>query len=211
MTEKPRSKEKVASVDELSEAINKLSPEEWAKLYAYAENRARVMKLYGSAVDGKDLTQRAVTELLEGRRTWNPKKVTFVGVLMGAMKSIASNYKAKSLRSGYSVPDSQVAPGDDDDDPRTLIELYPDSRSNPEEQMMVDEGNEDTIKFIADLYEFFGEDLEALLVMDCWKEGLSGSDIIQTLEIDRKGYETIVRRIRRKSTARWSKGSSYVS
>lgn len=212
MTDKPRLKsEKFATVDEISEAIEKLLPEEWAKLYAYADNRARMMALYGAAVDGKDLVQRAIVELLEERRSWNPKKVAFTGVLMGAMKSIGSNHKAKSLTSGFSVPDSQISAGDDGDDPKTLVKLYPDSRLNPEQQMVAAEDDEDMTRFVTDLYAFFGEDLEALLIMDCWKEGLSGSDIIKTLEIDRKGYETIVRRIRRKSTAQWPKGNNHVS
>lgn len=97
LTDKPRSKsEKVATVDEISEAIEKLLPEEWGKLYAYAKNRARMMALYGAALDAEDLVQSAIIALLEQRRTWNPKRVTFTGVLMGAMKSIASNYKEKS-------------------------------------------------------------------------------------------------------------------
>jgi DNA-directed RNA polymerase specialized sigma24 family protein len=181
LTDKPRSKaEMVATVDEISEAIEKLLPEEWAKLYAYADNRARMMALYGAAVDGTDLVQGAIVALLEECRSRNPKKVTFTGVLMGAMKSIASNHKTKSLTSGYSVPDSQVSAGDDDDDPRTLVELHSDSRLNSEQQMVAAEDEEHITRFVADLYAFFGEDLEALLVMDCWKEGLSGSDIIQT-------------------------------
>jgi DNA-directed RNA polymerase specialized sigma24 family protein len=212
LTDKPRSKsEKVATAEEVSEAIEKLLPEDWAKLYAYAHNRARMMSLYGAAVDSKDLVQRAVVEMLEGRRTWNPKNVTFSGVLMGAVKSIASNHKAKSIASGYSVPDSQVSSDNDEDELKTRIETFPDARLNAEQQMVTAEDDEDMIRLVEDLYAFFGEDLEALLVMDCWKEGLSGSEIMQTLEIDRTKYETIVRRIRRKSTARWPKGNNHVS
>ena len=211
-TDKLRSKsEKIATVDEISEAIERFLPEEWAKLYAYAKNRARMMALYGGALDAKDLVQSAMTALLEERRTWNPKKVTFLGVLMGAMKSIVSNHKEKSLASGYSVPESQIVSGDEDDESETPVERHPDARLNPEQQMLASEDEQDTIRFVEDLYAFFGEDLEALLVMDCWKEGLTGSKIIQALEIDRKAYETIVKRIRRKSTAQWPKGSSHVS
>lgn len=210
LTDKLQSKsEKVATADEVSEAIERLLPEEWAKLHAYANNRARMMALYGGAVEGKDLVQIALIAMLEERRSWKPKKVAFMGVLMGAMKSIASNHKAKSIISGYSVPEGQPAAGDDE--AQTLVDLHPDSRLNPEQQMVASEVEEDSTRFTDDLYGFFGDDLEALLVMDCWKEGLSGSDIIKTLEIDRKGYETIVRRIRRKSTARWPEGNSHVS
>lgn len=212
LTDEPRSKsEKVATVDEISEAIEKLHPEEWAKLHAYAKNRARMMALYGGALDAEDLVQSAIIASLEQRRTWNRKKVTFIGVLMGAMKSITSNHKDKSLKSGYSVPESQLASGDEDDESGTTITLHPDSRLNPEQQMLASEDDQGAVRFVEDLYAFLGEDMEALLVMDCWKEGLSGAEIIQTLEIDRKAYETIVRRVRRKSTAQWPKGSSHVS
>lgn len=212
LTDEPRSKsEKVATVDEISEAIEKLHPEEWAKLHAYAKNRARMMALYGGAVDAEDLVQSAIIALLEQRRTWNPKKVTFIGVLMGAMKSIASNHKEKSLKSGYSVPESQLASSSEGDESETPVTLHPDSRLNPEQQIFASEDEQEEVRFVEDLYAFFGEDLEALLVMDCWKEGLSGTEIIQTLEIDRKAYETIVRRIRRKSTAQWPRGNSHVS
>ena len=209
LTDKPQSKsEKAATVDEISEAIEKLLPEEWAKLYAYAKNRARMIALYGGALDAKDLVQSAITALLEERRMWNPKKVTFVGMLMGAMKSMASNHKEKSLASGYSVPESQIVSGDEDETP---VELHPDSRLNPEQQTLAAEDENDILRLVGELYDFFKDDAEACLVMDGWSEGLSGTEIIQTLEIDRKSYETIAKRIRRKSTARWPKVSSHVS
>lgn len=212
LTDKPQSKsEKVATVDEISEAIEKLLPEEWGKLYAYAKNRARMMALYGAALDAGDLVQSAIIGLLEQRRTWNPKKVTFIGVLMGAIRSIASNHKDKSLKSGYSVPESQLVSGDEDDESETPIELHPDSRLNPEQQMVSAEDEKDITRLVGELYDFFEGDAEARLVMDGWSEGLSGTEIIEALEIDRKGYETIAKRVRRKSTARWPKVTSHVS
>ena len=212
LTDKPRSKsEKVATVDEISESIEKLLPEEWAQLYAYAKNRARMMALYGSALDAKDLVQSAITTLLEERRTWNPKKVTFLGVLLGAMKSMASNHKEKSLVSGYSVPESQLVSGDADGQSETPVDLHPDSRLNPEQQMVAAENENDIVGLVSELCDFVQDDVEACLVMDGWSEGLSGTEIIQTLEIDRKAYETIAKRIRRKSTARWPKVSNHVS
>lgn len=205
LTDKPQSKaEKVATAEEITEAIEKLLPDEWAKLHAYARNRARMMALYGGAVDEFDLVQLAVTALLEDRRTWNSKKVTFVGLLMGTMRSIASNHKAKALTSGYFEPESQLASDDEEDQPDSLIERHPDTRRSPEQQIVL-------VGWIAAIYDFFKDDAEACLVMDGWRDGLSGTEIIDALEIDRKGYETIVKRIRRKSAGRWSKVSSHVS
>jgi hypothetical protein len=205
LTDKPQSKhEKVATAEEITEAIEKLLPDEWAKLYAYARNRARMMALYGGAVDEFDLVQLAVTALLEDRRTWNPKKVAFTGLLMGTMRSIASNHKAKALTSGYSESESQLASAAEEDQPDSLIERHPDARLTPEQQMIL-------TGWVAEIYDFFKDDAEACLVMDGWRDDLSGTEIIETLEIDRKGYETIVKRIRRKSAGQWSKVSSHVS
>jgi hypothetical protein len=212
MTDQSRSKsEKIATVDEITGTVEKLLPEEWAQLNAYGNNRARIMALYGGAYDGPDLVKEAIIALLEQRRTWNPKKVNFVGVLMGAMKSISSNYKEKSIASGYSLPDSQVATEEEEGELVSVIEHHPDSRLSPELQLLVKEGRRASTALVGDIYEFFQGDAGAQLVMDGWKEGLSGTAIMETLEIDRTKYETIVRRIRRKSTARWPEEGNHVS
>ena len=125
MTNKPSSKfERKATVDEISEAIAKLCTEDWVKLEAFAENRAQFMRLYGAAVDGSDLMQLAIFHLLKEQRTWNPQKVTFAVVVQGVMRSIASNNKAKSLRNGYSIANSQLASTTDDEGESQLLWIW---------------------------------------------------------------------------------------
>ncbi len=213
MTNKPSSKtERVATVEEISQAIEALRPDDWAKLATFAHNRAEYMRKYGAAVDDTDVLQLAVTSLLAERRTWNPKRVTFVGVLTGAMRSIASNHVRRSKTSGYTVADSQLAlNGDNDDEERTLLALYADTRLSVELQMVATEIEADKSTFVEDIYNLFEADAEAQLVMDGWRQGKDGPAIKHDLGIDQKTYETIVKRIRRKSVARWSKGSNYVS
>jgi hypothetical protein len=46
--------------------------------------------------------------------------------------------------------------------------------------------------------------------MDGLRDRMTGTEIIEALGIDRNSYETIVRRIRRKTAARWPKGSHNV-
>lgn len=213
MTKEPSSKsEKVATVEEVTEAIGKLRPEDWAQLAAFSKNRAFYMKLYGGAIDDSELMRLAIVDLLESRRKWNPKKVAFTGVVMGAMRSIASNYVAKSTRNGYSVSDSQVGNDDEaDGDRRTPLASVADARLNAELQMVATERELETDTFVTGIYEFFESDAEAQLVMDGWREGKNGPAIMLDLGIDQTAYETIAKRIRRKSTARWPKGSDYVS
>jgi hypothetical protein len=217
VTTKPLLKsEKVATVEEVTDAIEKLHPEDWAKLAAFSKNRAQYMRLYGAAIDDSELMRLAIVDLLETRRTWKAKNVTFANVVIGVMRSIASNHKAKSSRNGYSVANSQLAGGEGDDEDRiyTPLDSVADPRLNVELQMVaveVETAREaKTSTFVAGLYEFFEADAEAQLVMNGWLEGKSGPDIMVDLGIDRTAFETIAKRIRRKSTARWPKGSTHV-
>ena len=209
---KPQSKsEKVATVEEISDAIEHVSPDGWAKVYAFAKNRARFMSLYGASVDESDLVQEAIAALLQERRTWKPSQVNFVGVLIGAIRSIASNHKAKSLSSGYSIPESQIATTDEGGESEAPTALYADPRPNQEQTMIQAERVANEVSRAQELYSFFDRDKEARDVMDGWREEMSGTEIMEVLEIDRKGYETIAKRIRRKSVERWSKVTTHVS
>ena len=212
LKDEPQSKsEKVATVEEISDAIENVSPDGWAKVYAFAKNRARFMALYGASVDESDLVQEAIAALLHERRIWKPSQVNFVGVLIGAIRSIASNHKAKSLSSGYSIPESQLAATDDDDESEAPSALCADTHLNQEETMIQAERRADNLVRVQELYSFFENDKEARDVMDGWREGMSGTETIEVLEIDRKEYETIAKRIRRKSVERWPKVNTHVS
>lgn len=195
--------EKVATGDEIAQEIEKLTKAEWAKLYSFARNRARAMALRGSAFTERDLVQAAIVALLKERRHWNPKKVDFVGVLIGAMRSIASNYRTTTKDGCFAIPESQLAAPAGDEEPNSLAKVYPDSRLNPEQAAIIS-------NTLSEVYELFEDDPESLVIMDGWRDGMSGSEIIDVLEIDRKAYETITRRIRRKVFAHWPKGSHHV-
>ncbi len=210
--DEPQSKSvKVATVEEVSNAIEQVSADGWAKVYAFAKNRARLMALYGGAVEESDLIQEAIAALLQERRTWKPSQVNFVGVLIGAIRSIASNHKAKSLSSGYSIPESQFTTTEDGEESEAPTALYADSRPNQEQTMIQTEREADYVLRVQELYGVFDCDREARDVMDGWRDGMSGTEIMEVLEIDRKGYETIAKRIRRKSAGRGSKVNAHVS
>lgn len=196
--------EKVATIEEIDLAIEKLTHAEWAKLHAFARNRARMMALRGSTFIAEDLLGQAVVALLDERRHWNPKKVSFVGVLMGAIKSIASNYRAGTEDGKFALPVSQVSPAAENGEATsTVTETHADSRPNPEQIVVVS-------NLLSEVYYSFRDDSEALVIMDGWRDRMTGPEIIEALGIDRNAYETIVRRIRRKSAVLWAKGSRNV-
>jgi hypothetical protein len=196
--------EKIATIEEIDLAIEKLTPAEWAKLHAFARNRARMMALRGCTFIGEDLLGQAVVALLDERRRWNPKKVNFVGVLMGAIKSIASNYLAATEDGNFALPVSQVSlVAENGDTTSTAMETPTDRRPNSEQIVVVS-------NLLAEVYYSFRDDPEALVIMDGWRDRMTGPEIIEALGIDRNAYETIVRRIRRKSAVLWPKGSRNV-
>jgi DNA-directed RNA polymerase specialized sigma24 family protein len=203
--DKPQSKtEVVATAEEIEQAIAKLTRADFAKLNEFARNRAQVLSLFGVSYAGEDLLQEAVISLLEQRRHWNPKKVDFMGVLMGAIRSIASNLKERAKTTGFEIPASQFVEQDvDGAELPTPVDLVQEARLNPEQSALV-------FGLLDELQEVFAEDPEALVIMDGWSDRMSGTEIIDALGIDRNAYETIVRRIHRQVDARWPRGSHNV-
>lgn len=197
----PQSKsEVVASVEEIEQAIAKLKTADLLKLNAFAWNRSQSLGLRGIVHSGEDLLQDAVCALLEERRHWNPKKVDFVGVLMGAIKSIASNLWEAAKAKGFELPASQfVGPDEDGKEALSPVDLLPATGLNPEQAAIAS-------NLLTEIQETFSDDPEAHVVMDGLWDRMSGTEIIDALGIDRKTYETIVRRIRRQVAARWPKG-----
>lgn len=203
--DKPQSKtEVVATAEEIEQAIAKLTRADFAKLNEFARNRAQMLGLFGISYAGEDLLQEAVISLLEQRRHWNPKKVDFMGVLMGAIRSIAFNLKERAKTTGFEIPASQFVEQDADGaELPTPVDLVQEARLNPEQSALV-------FGLMDELQEVFAEDPEALVIMDGWSDRMSGTEIIDALGIDRNAYETIVRRIRREVAARWPRGSQNV-
>ena len=195
--------ETVATVEQIELAVKNLTVADLAKLHAFARNRAKMMRLYGSPHDEQDLLGDAVLSLLEERRHWNPKKVNFVGVLIGAMRSIASNYRDTAKRVGHEVSDSQLEHSNEDGDSVSPLACAEVVGTNAEEAAI----SSDLIGKVEDI---LADDPEALVIMDGWRDGMSGAEIIEALELSRTAYETIVRRIRRQVEILWPKGTDNV-
>jgi hypothetical protein len=51
---------------------------------------------------------------------------------------------------------------------------------------------------------------EASLILDGWKAGMKGPEIIEALDIDATEYRTEVRLVRRRIDERWPKGMPHV-
>jgi hypothetical protein len=182
--------EKSAKLEEIGAAIDSLSKEDLWRLEQYARWR---LKGIGRAARGhnyEDLLRESIMATCDPeRRRWNIEKVSFVQHLKGVMRSISSHWlekfdsdepilEAEAIRSdgsGYEINPLLEAESPIPDPERTLAakeELL------QIEMLLIDRPL-------------------ASLIVDGMKEGHSGAEIKQILEITQTQYETEMKWLRR--------------
>lgn len=208
----PKPGAKSATPDEVRLAIESLTEADMAKLYAFAEILLFKVRRHTWGVGAGDLLQEAMVSLLdEGRRNWRPERVSLVGFLIGAMQSIASNWKRKGA-GGEKPPKLASDLGSLDErgeEIPTALDTTKDEQPNPEKALLAREQATEE-QLIAEIEELFKGDVVASLVLNGWKNGMKGPEITASLEISRKEFAAAVRRIRRAVGVRWPEGKPYV-
>jgi hypothetical protein len=207
---KPDPSTEIATPDDVRRAIEKLTVAETAKLKSYSATRALKVRRYVPGLGENDLLQDGVVSLLEGQRSWKPGQVDFVGVLIGAMRSIASNLSQKGKDSD-SRPILEFEPTvrTQEGEQLSILEVAADPRQNPEMSLLKSELQTEE-ELLAEIERFFEDDTIASLILDGWKNDMKGPEIAASLEISKKEYDAAVRRIRRATTVRWPEGKPYV-
>jgi hypothetical protein len=207
---KPDPRAEIATPDSLRRAIEGLTVADRAKLKAFSASQARRVRLYVPSLGEYDLLQEAVVSLLEDKRSWNPDQVGFVGMLMGAMRSIASNLSQKG-KDASSLPILEFEPTvrTQAGEQLSILELAADSEQNPETALLKSELPTEE-QLVSEIERLFEHDTVASLILDGWKNGMKGPEIAASLEISKKEYDAAVRRIRRATIARWPEGKPYV-
>jgi hypothetical protein len=151
-------------------AIERLSDADWYRLRQVGKILA--WKVHG--MDGEELLFEALERTLDDRRRWNRGAVEFVGHLIGAMRSIASHEASRRGLDTIGLTSSMdlIAP------------------ENPENSLSAEQQ-------IRRLRTHFGDDSDALQVLDAMELGCDGASIRSQLQLTQTQLETIVRRIRR--------------
>jgi DNA-directed RNA polymerase specialized sigma24 family protein len=199
-----KSKEVDATPEEVTQAIESLTPAELNKLHDYARTRIFSLGRHAGSADAGDLLQEAVRRVLEEKRHWKPAKVDFVGFLIGVMKSIASSWKTRAERNPPTIRDSDFAETDDGAESNPF-ELAADTRPDALRQLM--DGDLPTQEWLVhEIEQLFSEDPICSLICGAWGDGDNGPEIMKTLELTRTQYDTAVRRIDRKIHKRWPDG-----
>jgi hypothetical protein len=196
-----------ASLEDIRRAVQSLTEADMIKLSAYANNRIRRIGLSASGRDAHQLLTEAMNSLLEsGRRHWYPDKVDLPGFLIGAMWSISSNWARKGARGEVEINEtSLIRFSDAGEDPSGFRKIAHSQGPDPEEQLLQSELQTEE-RLVEEIESLFKDHLLASLILDGWKAGMKGPEIIEALNIDQKEYRTTARLIRRRISTRWPKG-----
>ena len=182
---------RIATPEEVEAALTGLIKADRARLMSYARWRIDGLGRAALGRKAKDLFGEAVTATLAGNRRWQPDSVDIKGFLLGVMRSISSHWRDEF----------------DEQEPLLESELPSDpperegERDPPLEQAGSSAPSAERVliagQMVATLKNHFREDPEVLLVMGGIKDGMSGPEIQEVLELSQKQYETIMRRLRR--------------
>lgn|SRR5689334_6652826 len=208
---KGMSDERIATPEEVWSAVQSLTDADSTRLKAVAEALAFRLRSYVWGTGGADLLQEAVISVLQGNRKWRPSRVDLVRLLVGAMRSIASNWKRKGeLKQPPRLASDLITVDEHGEEVPTAVDAAADQRLNPEEVLLQGEAASRTQQLVSEIEEMFQEDVVASLVIEGLKTGMKGPEIMAKLEISRKEFDAAVKKIRRTTKARWRKGIPYV-
>ncbi len=171
----------------ISDAIISLTQGERIKLKKFAAWRVRGLGRADVEHDGEALLHDALVATLvgcDGRRgrRWN-KRVDFVKHLTEVMRSISNHWQEKGMRKPLSGrADIPKVDG-------KMVGDNPVSREpSPERKLAAKEA-------VAEIFELFKQDKEALLVLENLQTGMSRKEIVG-VKLSQQQYDTAIKRIR---------------
>jgi DNA-directed RNA polymerase specialized sigma24 family protein len=169
-----------------------LTREEFIHAYTALSKAAQVKLLRGAEalafktnMTGDDLLQEAVLRTIEGERIC-PNGTTLTTFLFGAMRSIAGSARKSLAREGANL-NAEVLAGIDTEAPS------PDR--NPEEELIA---KDDFSARVTALLDLFADDEQASMVVMGDLDGIAAEELRQMVELDKTGFATVRKRIRRK-------------
>jgi hypothetical protein len=178
--------EEGASLDEIKAAIRSLTEEELLRLERYA--RFRIRSLGGRTLgrDHEDLLREALAATLGGERRWKRRKVAFFTHIVGVMRSLSSHWNERE-RTVSMLNESELS-----SDPGKYSPLTSMSSSVPGPDRLVEAQQE-----IRRIEAYFASDEDVMTILRGLSEGLTGPEIQVASNLDRKDYESAVKRMRR--------------
>ncbi len=193
---KPSSKvpaEAAASEAEIRDAIGNLSEAQLLRIRRFTQLRLGKLGRRAEGQTIEDVMHEAIRRTLEGPRHWYRAKVPdFDHYLVGVIKSITSQRRGQRFSSDYEYPEAELIVQSPEGGEKNPLADTPTDDPNPEEISAAKEALDRVLAM------FEGEEHNLhLLIIDGWREGLTGPEIQEILGITQKEFETAARYIRR--------------
>jgi DNA-directed RNA polymerase specialized sigma24 family protein len=182
--------------------MESITDEDSERLEQVAINR--IVRIGPNAANGRshdDLIQEAMERTLARRRIWYLQRVSLVDHLLGAIRSIASEWAGHRKRNPnlpeYAAVESQIVTEDNEGNPLSPFAVIGDSRPTVEEAMINAETEAEQEALLKAIKEHFADDENASLVLMAWEEGMDGPSIEKDFGFSETTYRSTVRRIKR--------------
>lgn len=183
-----------ASLDDISQAIEDLSPEELFQLH----RAARYCLLGSEYLDADELINEAICRTMsaaeggEGRR-W-PRGVPFMSYMVMTMKGLASDSRESASKTRTRRLEAMAPPaGTIEDVLGGLGHHHPDGLA----LMLETERHDLARERVQEIEDHFAADEQVSWVLQGRKDGLSAQEIQQLGEMNQTQYDTACRRLRR--------------
>lgn len=181
-----------ATADEVKAAICSLSKADRLKLKRVSRLRAVPLAARGVGVSDEDLLQEAVRRTVDLSRPWKKNGVKLMAHLVMTMWSIASDWARKD-RQVHVTEEIEERLGATQ--PEALRSRSP---IDPERDLGAHE-------LFARIREEFQDDDEVQLVLTSFESGEDGPGVRADLGLSQSGYDTIMKRIRRRIDEKWGR------
>ena len=189
---------KLATLDEVYDAIEAFGDGDFGLLYARATNM-----IYGARYrDPKDLVHDAMLSAIDGAtsgsgkgRGW-PTAVPFMAFLTKCMKGIASNSRT-SLAGKAEVLATELVSADGGDADEAMSAASAAASPGVDQELMDAADAAELLRQRDELFAEFSADDEITMILMAMEDGLRGEDIRVAAELDRTTYETARKRLRR--------------
>jgi len=175
---------------EIRRAIDELSGTDLRRLGNYA--RFRMGALGGSArgQGWRDLMNKALTDTLDGVRSWNPDGVSFVDHLLGAMRSISTGWRSRKEQAD--VLETELEPTGAKSSGEDLL-----GHRHPTEPLQ--ERQMDAREHLRRIGKAIQDDEELQDLVECIRQGFTGPETREVMGWSEHQYRAAIRRLRRRA------------
>lgn len=186
-----------ATREEIVAAIEALTRQEHLRLEQYAHWRIRGLGRAAQGRDWEDLLREAISATYEGNRKWNKESVDFSRHLIGVVRSISSHWRDQFDPNVAFLESEVIRVSPEGKAFNPMLETAS-STADPERAFEA----KDEVKRIESIAS---QNPLAWLIFDGLRDGMTGPEIREALEVSQKDYETAYKWLRRNVRANTGK------